>query len=208
MMQPRRTARELALLSVSQSMSAKKLQAQDLQALVVSVVRVLTTEVQQNLEAATSELIQGRDRLLSSEVRATDVQSARTMVDDAIEQTQSAINRLGIALDLPEMVQLSNQQDVRDYAIEILTVLKDRRSDIDERLNRSMVDWQLGRLARIDQDILRIAAAEMLFLDVSPRIAINEAVELAKRYSGEDGYRFINGVLRRLSNSLTQSQLG
>ncbi|MGF1514257.1 MAG: transcription antitermination factor NusB [Elainellaceae cyanobacterium] len=207
-MQPRRTARELALLSVSQSMSAKKLQAQDLQALVVSVVRVLTTEVQQNLEAATSELIQGRDRLLSSEVRATDVQSARTMVDDAIEQTQSAINRLGIALDLPEMVQLSNQQDVRDYAIEILTVLKDRRSDIDERLNRSMVDWQLGRLARIDQDILRIAAAEMLFLDVSPRIAINEAVELAKRYSGEDGYRFINGVLRRLSNSLTQSQLG
>lgn len=204
-MQPRRTARELALLSVSQSKSLKKLQTQDLQSLVVSAVQVLTTEVQETLEAATAELERGSDRLLGSEIRTTDVQSARAMVHDAIGQAQSAINRLGIAIELPETVQLANQQDVRAYALDILTLLKERRSDLDDRLNEAMVDWQLSRLARIDQDILRIAAAEMLFLEVPPRVAINEAVELAKRYSGEDGYRFINGVLRRLSNSLAPS---
>lgn len=207
MMQPRQTARELALLSVSQSISLKKLQTQDLQTLVVSAVRVLTTEVHQTLESATAELERGSDRLLGSEVRATDVNGARTMVHDAIEQTQSAINRLGIAIDLPERIQLANQHDVRNYALEILTLIKERRSDIDDRINGAMVDWQLSRLARIDQDILRIAAVEMLFLELPHRIAINEAVELAKRYSGEDGHRFINGVLRRLSNSLTPSQM-
>ncbi|MGF1537333.1 MAG: N utilization substance protein B, partial [Elainellaceae cyanobacterium] len=87
MMQPRRTARELALLSLSQSISLKKLQTQDLQTLVVSAVRVLTTEVHQALEGATAELERGSDRLLGSEVRATDVNGARAMVHDAIEQT-------------------------------------------------------------------------------------------------------------------------
>jgi len=207
MMKPRRTARELALLSMGQSISASKLQNQDLQTLVVSAVRVLTAEVQESLEAATSELERGSDRLLGSEVRTNDIQSARAMVHDAIGQTQSAINRLGIAIDLPALVQMSNQYEVRDYAIEILTIVKQSRSDIDERLNQSMVDWQMGRLARIDQDILRIAAAEMLFLETPHQVAINEAVELAKRYSGEDGYRFINGVLRRLSNSVAAAKL-
>ncbi|MFM6278839.1 MAG: transcription antitermination protein NusB, partial [Dolichospermum sp.] len=48
-------------------------------------------------------------------------------------------------------------------------------------------------------DILQIATAEIQFMQVPDSIAINEAVELAKRYSGEDGHRFINGVLRRVS---------
>ncbi|MGB3614170.1 MAG: transcription antitermination factor NusB [Elainellaceae cyanobacterium] len=207
MMKPRRTARELALLSMGQSISTNKLQNQDLQALVVSAVRVLKTEVQESLEAATSELERGSDRLLGSEIRTNDIQSARAMVHDAIGQTQSAINRLGIAIDLPELVQLSNQHEVRDYAIDILTRVKQSRSELDERLNEAMVDWQMSRLARIDQDILRMAAAEMLFLETPHQVAINEAVELAKRYSGEDGYRFINGVLRRLSNSMAASKL-
>jgi N utilization substance protein B len=61
-----------------------------------------------------------------------------------------------------------------------------------------MVAWQLKRLARIDRDILRIAVVEMDYLGTPDRVAINEAVELAKRYSGEEGFRFINGVLKRV----------
>ena len=60
-----------------------------------------------------------------------------------------------------------------------------------------MVAWQVKRLAQIDRDLLRLAIVEMQYLGVPDRVAINEAVELAKRYSDEDGYRFINGVLRR-----------
>ena len=65
--------------------------------------------------------------------------------------------------------------------------------------------WQLSRLAKIDRDILRISVAEMLYLQVPEKVAINESVELAKRYSDEDGFRFINGVLRRLSDRRQES---
>ena len=58
----------------------------------------------------------------------------------------------------------------------------------------------------MDKDILRIATAEMLFLNVASKIAIDEAVELAKRYSSEDGYRFINGVLRRIDDQVRESR--
>lgn len=200
-MQPRRTARELALLCASQTPSdSSKLNEQSLQDFVVTAVRTLSIEVRDAIEMASAELERGSDRLLSSETRTADFNSSRAMVKDAIALTQAAINRLGIALELPEFVQLGNQQDVRDYAIQILLVIRRNQDTLDQILNTAMVDWQLHRLAKIDQDILRIAVAEFLFLGVPKKIAINEAVELAKRYSEEDGHRFINGVLRRVSD--------
>jgi transcription antitermination protein NusB len=65
-----------------------------------------------------------------------------------------------------------------------------------------LVEWQLHRVAQIDRTILKIAVAEIHYLEVPERVAINEAVELAKRYSTEDGHRFVNGVLRRVSRQL------
>jgi N utilization substance protein B len=200
-MQARRIARELALLSVSQlPASQENLETQPLQNVVVAAVRTLTSEVQDALETASAELQQSNTRLLNSQTRAVDVASAHAMVTEAITLTQTAINRLGTAIELPEMVQLANQHDVRTYALEIIQTIKGNREDIDKSLSEALVDWQLGRLATIDRDILRIAVAEMLYLGVPQRIAINEAVELAKRYSSEDGHRFINGVLRRVSD--------
>jgi N utilization substance protein B len=202
-MQARRIARELALLSVSQlPNNTENLDNQTLQNVVVAAVRTLTTEAEEALETASSELKQSSERLLSSQTRATDVQTSRGMVNEAIDLTQTAINRLGLAMEIPEMVQLANQNDVRSYALEIVRTLKKNREEIDQRLSESLVDWQLSRLAVIDRDILRIAVTEMLYLGVPSRIAVNEAVELSKRYSGEDGYRFINGVLRRVTDSM------
>ncbi len=200
-MQARRIARELALLSIGQLPSKpEKLQAQQLQDVLLAAVRTLTTEVQDNLESAAAELSRSSDRLLSSETRAIDIQSARAMVTEAIELTQTAVNRLGAALELPEFIQLANQKEVRAYAMEILTQVQANRTEIDKTIDDSMVDWQLHRLARVDQDILRIAVTEMRVLGVPEQVAINEAVELAKRYSGDEGHRFINGVLRRVTD--------
>ncbi|WAL62251.1 transcription antitermination factor NusB [Thermocoleostomius sinensis] len=198
-MQARRIARELALLSIAQ-LPAKpdRLQAQQLQDVVLAAIRTLTTEVHDTLETAAAELNRSSDRLLSSETRTTDVQSAKAMIREAMDLTQTAVNRLGSALELPEFIQLANQKEVRAYTIELLTQVKAHQAEVDRTIEQAMVDWQLRRLARIDQDILRIAVTEMSFLGVPQQVAINEAVELAKRYSGEDGYRFINGVLRRV----------
>jgi N utilization substance protein B len=197
-MQPRRIARELALLSVSQLPGKENLDLQDLQTVVVAAVRTLTSEAQDALETAASELQQGNTRLLNSETRASDVESARTMVNEAIGLTQTAINRLALALEMPEFIQLTNQKEVRAYATELISTLKSNQAEIDQQLSQALVDWQLSRLALIDRDILRIAVTEIRYLGIPDRVAINEAVELAKRYSGEDGHRFINGVLRRV----------
>ncbi|NEP47843.1 MAG: transcription antitermination protein NusB [Moorea sp. SIO3C2] len=205
-MQPRRIARELALLGISQMPnSPERLDTQQLNNLVLAAVRTLTGEIQEALETAAAELKRGSDRILESETRATDVRSARAMVTDAIELTEKAINRLGSAVEIPEIVQLSNTAEVRSYTLEILKAINRRQLEIDQMLNQSLKDWQLKRLPRIDRDILRMAVAEIAFLDIPDRVAINEAVELAKRYSDEEGHRFINGVLRR-ANELIKTE--
>jgi transcription antitermination protein NusB len=202
-MKARRIARELALLSISQLPNKpERIVAQQLQDVVVAAIRTLTAEAQESLETAAAEIERGTERLLSSQTRAADLQSSRAMVQEAMELTQKAINRVGHAVEIPEFVQLANQPDVRDYVLKLLIQVQTSRAEIDQLLQTSMVDWQVHRLVRIDQDILRIAIAEMWFLDIPEQVAINEAVELAKRYSGEDGHRFINGVLRRVSQEI------
>jgi N utilization substance protein B len=202
-MQPRPIARELALLSLSQLPSSpEKLLEKQPSDVMLAAVRTLTGEAQEALETASAELKRGSDRLLNSETRASDIQSSRAMVNDAIELTQAAINRLGSAIELPEFIHLANQKEVRSYSMSLITTVNSRRAEIDEILTQALVDWQLNRLPRIDRDLLRIAVAEIKFIGIPEKVAINEAVELAKRYSDEEGRRFINGVLRRVSDQM------
>jgi transcription antitermination protein NusB len=202
-LQPRRVARELALLSISQiKASPEKLEQQEINDLVLAAIRTLIGEVHETLETAAGEVTRGNEQLLKSETRATSPDSARAMVKEALELSQKAINRIAIATELPELIQLASQYEVREYALELIGTVNRRSQEIDSKIEAALIDWQLSRLPKIDRDILRIAVAEMLFLDFADRVAINEAVELAKRYSDEDGFRFINGVLRRVSDSL------
>ena len=205
--QPRRIARELALLSLSQmSGNVERLATQQLSSLITAAIRALTSEVQETLEVSAAEVQRSSERLLSSETRASDVESAKAMINEAIGLTQAAINRVGTALELPEFIQLSNQQEVRAYALEIITKVSAKRTEIDQLLDEAMVNWQLNRLPRIDRDILRVAVVEIMYIGVPDRVAVNEAIELAKRYSDEEGHRFIQGVLRRVTDQLkTQS---
>lgn len=204
---PQQIARELALLSISQlPINPKKLDTlsdeQLVSKLVLGAVRSLTLEVQDTLNNAAGELQRSNERVLTSETRASDLNTARTMLKEAISYTQTAINQLGASVDFPELIQLANQdKEVRNYAKAIIITVSENRQAIEELISQALVDWQVTRLAQIDRDILQISVAEMKFMQVPASIAINEAVELAKRYSGEDGHRFINGVLRRVSEN-------
>ena len=205
--QPRRIARELALLSLSQIKgNPENLEQQTLNDLILVAVRTLTLEIQETLETAAAEISRGNERILASDTKATNLKSAQTMVKEAISLTHNAINRLGTVIDFPEIVQLSSQYEVREYALELIGTVYRRRAEIEQELTSALVDWQLHRLPRIDRDILQIAVAEMLYLDLPQKVAINEAIELAKRYSDDEGYRFINGVLRRVTNKLNESE--
>ncbi len=203
--QPRSIARELALLSISQIKTKKnKLTSEDLDSLILAAIRTLTIEVQDNLEAASAEIKRGEERLLNSETRASDLNSAKIMLQEALEISQAAVNRLGMAIEFPEFLQLTNKEQVRQYAAELILAVNDYHREIEQSIENVLVAWQLSRLPNVDRDILRIAVAEILYLEIPERVAINESVELAKRYSDEDGFRFINGVLRRLSDRIKE----
>lgn len=206
-MQPRQIARELALLSLSQFSNYRGKETPALEEMMFAAVKMLQTEASESLEVAAAQLQRGSDRLLESETVAPNIASSRAMVKESIELTQTAINRLGSAMEFPEMLhQCRDQKSVQDYALELISRVSQNRQPIDSLLSRAMVNWQLDRIARVDRDILRIAVAEILYVNLNERIAINEAVELAKRYSGEQEYRFINGVLRRVVTLLKEER--
>lgn len=204
--QPRRTARILALLSLSQlSGKTEQLEQLELNDLVLSAIRTLNQEVESNLETASEELNRSNDQLFKSETRASSLNSARIMLKEAISLTQKSINRLGNVIEIPEFVQLSQKHEVREHALELISTVDRRRQEIDDMINEVLTDWKLNRLSLVDSNIIRLAIAEMAFLGIQNQVAINEAVEIAKIYSDEDGYRFINGVLRKISNYLEKA---
>lgn len=203
--QPRRTARILSLLSLSQIRgTSEQLEDIEINDLILSAIRTLSIEIESAIETASDELNRSNDQLFKSETRATNLGSAKSMLKESIALTQKAINRLGSVIEIPEFVQLSRQHEVREYALELIGTVDRRRIEIEAILNEVMVDWTLNRLTQIDANILRLAVAEMAFLNIDHKVAINEAIEIAKNYSDDDGYRFINGVLRKVSDKLTK----
>jgi len=90
-------------------------------------------------------------------------------------------------------------QDVGRYARTLVGLVQGHRADIDDAIAGVLERWELGRLAAIDRSILRVAAAELMYVsDVPAEVVINEAVDIAKRYSTEHSGAFVNGVLDRL----------
>ena len=90
-----------------------------------------------------------------------------------------------------------------DYAELLVKGVCEHREEIDEHLTSTSENWALDRMPVVDRAILRLAVYEMLFVDEVPvSVAINEAVELAKSYGGEDeSSRFVNGVLGRIARA-------
>lgn len=90
------------------------------------------------------------------------------------------------------------------YIEEIMQGVQLHAPEIDELVSRYSKDWVIERIARVDLCILRVAIFEMLYRgqDVPTGAAINEAVELAKRYGGERSYAFINGILGSVAREL------
>ena len=89
------------------------------------------------------------------------------------------------------------------YAAQLLNALGDNVQQVDRTVQAALSNWRLERLSVIDRNILRLATAEMLFVDdVPPRVSIQEAILLAEKYGTADSPRFVNGVLDALMRSL------
>ncbi|MBX4195648.1 transcription antitermination factor NusB [Candidatus Parcubacteria bacterium] len=86
----------------------------------------------------------------------------------------------------------------RPFMEKLIQNVVDKRKDLDTIIEKAAPDWPLEKISIVDRNILRIGLAELLFADrkeVPPKVAINEAIELAKSFGGETSGRFVNGVL-------------
>lgn len=91
------------------------------------------------------------------------------------------------------------QPEIKLYAEELLHTILKNKEPIDLLLEKYSENWTLSRMAVIDRNLLRLAACEILYgKSVPPKVAIDEAVEIAKKYGSEDSPNFINGILDRV----------
>ena len=92
--------------------------------------------------------------------------------------------------------------EVRQYAEKIVKGVLDQLEKIDPIVERYAENWSMMRMAYVDRNILRLSVFEILFCDDIPvKVAINEAVELAKRYGESDSSKFVNGILDRIAKT-------
>lgn len=90
-----------------------------------------------------------------------------------------------------------------EYIKEVLLKVQENMEIIDSKIESSLTNWKLDRISKINLSILRLAIAEMIYLDGIPeKVAINEAIELTKKYSDEKSVSFVNGVLDKAFKNL------
>lgn len=89
----------------------------------------------------------------------------------------------------------------RPYADDLVRAVMAHRDALDEAVKAANPTWRVERMARVDRNILRLATHEFLDGDVPAHVAINEAVELAKRFGGEESPAFVNGTLDKIARN-------
>jgi N utilization substance protein B len=113
------------------------------------------------------------------------------------EEVQEAINGF---LDNHE----EKKEDIDvDYVSRVLEGVLENLSDIDKYIEQYLINWKMNRISRINLAILRICTYELMFeKDIPGKVSVNEAIELAKKYSEESSVSFINGVLDKIIKSI------
>ncbi|MFZ9850298.1 MAG: transcription antitermination factor NusB [Vulcanococcus sp.] len=213
-MQSRTVARELALLMLGQTSDRQAsggapAPATDtaLDTLLHQALATLSQHVREALDQAATDLQAAQQQLLDSELQdqgsAEQLPRVRQHLQEGLSHAEQGLNRLSASLELPRLLMLADQEEIRRGAVDRVRAVLRGRETLDQRLDAVMEGWRLTRLPRIDRDILRLAAVDIEDFRTPPAVACNEAVELANRYSDEQGRRMINGVLRRFTSAGT-----
>ena len=104
-----------------------------------------------------------------------------------------------VALEIAEMTTLEEKSDVKEFTLKLAQEYKTHNAEIDGYIKEYAIGWDFSRLVKMDKDILRIAIAEMIYVNETPdKVVIDEAIELAKKYSTDDSSSFINGILAKI----------
>ena len=201
-MQLKSISRELALLLLGQIKKNDKNKI-NIESLLSKAIESLTQHWREQLDFCASKLEKANHELLDSELQE-DVgllKESRNHLKTCLMDSENILNSLSESIELPRLLAMVDQKEIRDLALKRVHLVIEKQEEIDNNLDSVMEGWRLKRLPRIDRDILRLAWVDLIDYNTPIAVTCNEAVNLANRYSDEQGRRMINGVLRKIQNS-------
>ena len=90
--------------------------------------------------------------------------------------------------------------DVKDFATRLVALVTEKKDDIDRLIESCAEHWKMNRMAVVDRNILRLGTCEILYCeDIPTKVAINESIELAKKFGDLESSRFVNGILDQVA---------
>ena len=201
-MQLKSISRELALLLLGQ-IKKKDINIAKTEVLLSKAIESLTQHWREQLDLCALKLEKANQELLDSELEqdAGLLKKSRNHLKTCLINSENILNSLSESIELPRLIALVDQKEVRELALKRVHMVIENQDEIDNNLDSVMEGWRLKRLPRIDRDILRLALVDLINFNTPTAVTCNEAVNLANRYSDEQGRRMINGVLRNLQNS-------
>ena len=212
-MQARRAARELALILFSQlEKEISNYKKEDFKDIMLKSVRILSNSASEELKLMVGSLIDIKSFLeeyeaehesnLSRPIGAKNKPVEIPMTDEMTKKVDTMLDvaeKAITALEIAEFATLENNSEVQNYTVKIAEDFKENHEKVDEQIQKYSNGWDISRLVKIDKDILRIAITELLFTKEAPiKVVVDEAVELAKKYSTDDSSSFINGILAKV----------
>ena len=201
-MQLKSISRELALLLLGQ-IKKKDINKVNIESLLSKAIESLTEHWREKLDLCASKLEKANQELLDSELQedAGSLKKSRNYLKTCLIDSENILNCLSESLELPRLIALVDQKEIRELALKRVHKVIEKQDEIDKNLDNVMEGWRLKRLPRIDRDILRLAFVDLNDFNTPTAVTCNEAVNLANRYSDEQGRRMINGVLRNLQSA-------
>lgn len=212
-MQARRAARELALILFSQfDKKITEYSEKDFEEIMLKSVRVLSSSSGEELKTAVGTLIDIKDYIDTYEAdspsnleRPIGVKNLPVEIPTTADMSEKVSMLLDIAekaafaLEIAEFALLESQSDVQEYVIKIAKTFQQHFEEVDNEIQKYSKGWDISRLVKMDKDVLRIAIVELLYVKEAPmKVVVDEALELAKKYSTDDSAAFINGVLAKV----------
>ena len=212
-MQARRAARELALILFSQlDKKITNYSKADFEDIILKSVRILTNSASDELKLTVGSLLEMKEYIETYEaehetnlerpfevanlpVKIPMTPDMIRRIDEMIEIAEKALS----ALEIAEIATLESQGEVKEFAVKIAENFQANMTEIDEQIQKFAKGWDIERLVKMDKDILRIAIIELLYVKEAPmKVVVDEALELAKKYSTDESSAFINGILAKV----------
>lgn len=212
-MQARRAARELALILFSQlEKKITNYSKEDFEDIILKSVRILTNNAGEDLKLTVGALIDTKEFIQNYEadheenvqrpIGVSNVAVPIPMTSDMVQRVDEMLEiaeKALAALEIAEIAALESKSEVNDYAVLIAEKFKEHSKEVDEQIQKFAKGWDIERLVKMDKDILRIAIVELLYIQNAPmKVVVDEALELAKKYSTDESSSFINGILAKV----------